>query len=202
MSFYSVAKFLFSPISRFMFQVTVEGSENLPAEGSAILCANHKSYIDPVFLAIVLHRPLNFMAKAELFRVPLLGPVIRGLGAFPVHRGKADSEAVRRAISVVQQGSVLAMFPEGTRLKQGETPQRFKSGAALIAFRTKAVIIPAAIITKGKVRLFKKTRVRIGKPMTCEDLGMTDGSIENLRQASEIIHSIVLGLLAGDEIKP
>ena len=196
MSFYTKAQ-IFSPQLRGLFRVRCEGGENMPAEGRLILCSNHRSNVDPVLLGASLGRPLFFMAKASLFKIPLFNKLIVTLGAFPVRRGAGDREAIRRAESIVTEGRVLAMFPEGHRLRKGGEPLRFQSGAARIAVRTGAKILPAAIICKGRVWPHKRKLIRVGKPLTVEELGYTDGSSENLRQMSENLRLIVSGLLKG-----
>lgn len=194
MSFFSQAQKL-SGFLRWILRVRFEGRDNLPPRGPVILCSNHRSNFDPVLLSVVVRRDLFFMAKASLFRVPLLNVLIRSLGAFPVERGIGDLRAVKRAIDIVRRGNVLAMFPEGHRLQGGGTPRRFSSGAALVASRTGATVVPAAIICHGRVRFFKRKLVRIGRPLTIAELGLEDGSRESLQQASEKIRSAVIALL-------
>lgn len=194
MSFYDHARKLSRPI-RLLFRIRFEGRENLPATGPVILCSNHRSNLDPVLLGAVLNRNLFFMAKAVLFKVPLLNILIRALGAFPVKRGAGDREAIRRAMEIVKHGDVLAMFPEGHRLKKGGELQRFQSGAVRIAGHTGAVILPAAIICKGRVSPFNRKLIRIGKPVTVEELGYADGGTENTRTACENLRGIVTALL-------
>jgi 1-acyl-sn-glycerol-3-phosphate acyltransferase len=196
MSFYRNAKKL-TPLLKFLCNVHSEGAENMPAQGPVILCANHRSNIDPVLLGIVLDRSLFFMAKVSLFKVPILNKLIRALGAFPVNRGVGDRDAINKAISIVKNGDVLAMFPEGHRQKKDGEPQRFQSGAARIANQTEALILPAAIICKGRVGLFNRKLVKIGKPMTASELGFTDGGHENMRIVSENIRLVVKALLEG-----
>lgn len=194
MSFYENAKKL-SPIVKFIFNLRVEGAENLPSQGAVVLCCNHLANIDPVLLGSVIGRSLNFMAKAELFKVPLLKGLIKALGAFPVNRGAGDNAAINTAIAILERGDVLAMFPEGHRNKVGGEPKQFKKGAALVSFRTGAVVVPAAIVCKGKVRVFNRKLIRVGRPMTHEELGFTDGSPENLREVSAKIRRAVAELI-------
>jgi 1-acyl-sn-glycerol-3-phosphate acyltransferase len=195
MSFYRFIKVFFSPLIRILFRVKSSGAENIPKTGAVILCSNHKSYLDPLIDGVVAPRPMNFMAKAELFKVPVLGFIIRNLGAFPVHRGQGDREALRIANEVLEKGNVLALYPEGTRLKEGEMPQKFKSGAARLAFKNKAPIVPLAIIVKGHVRLLKRTVVKVGRLITYEELGFTDGNDSELRRISEEIRLRVIELI-------
>lgn len=199
MSFYNGVRVVMSPIFRLIFCIKRTGHHNLPSQGPVILCSNHRSNYDPVILGASLGRDLKFMAKAELFKNPVLRFIIKLFGAFPVKRGKGDFEALKRAISILNEGNVLAMFPEGTRLKAGGTPLRFKSGAALFAYQTHAPIVPVAIVTKGSVRPFKRIEVRVGKPLSYEELGFTDGSSENIRKVSGFLHDQVESLINGQQ---
>lgn len=200
MSFFSKARKL-SPFLRWLLRIRFEGWENLPDTGPVILCSNHRSNLDPVLLSVVLRRDLFFMAKASLFKVPLLNILIRSLGAFPVERGVGDLRAVERAMEIVRSGEVLAMFPEGHRLREAGQPQRFRSGAALIAAHTGAPVVPAAILCEGRMRFFKKKYIRIGRPIQPSELGLTDTSRENLQKASGLIREAVCALMAQPAVR-
>jgi 1-acyl-sn-glycerol-3-phosphate acyltransferase len=155
------------------FRQRVEGKENVPRSGPFVVAANHVSYLDPPVLGVACPRPIQFMAKAELFQIPILGFLIRELGAFPVHRGAADRHAIRRALHILEDGGVLGVFPEGTRSRQGRVlnPQ---GGAALIALKAGVPVLPAGIWgtadVDGPWHFPKPVRVgvRFGEPI---DLG-------------------------------
>jgi 1-acyl-sn-glycerol-3-phosphate acyltransferase len=199
MSFYNGARAVAGPIFRFVFGIKSSGIENIPKEGPLVVCSNHRSNYDPVIIGSALPCELKFMAKAELFKIPLFSGLLRMLGAFPVSRGKHDTEAVKKSIRVLKSGKVLLMFPEGHRQKKGDTLQNFKSGAVLFAYKAHAPIIPVAIVTKGTVRPFKRNKVLIGKPMRYEDMGFTDGSMENLHAASSILRDKIAELISADK---
>ncbi|MGB9802573.1 lysophospholipid acyltransferase family protein [Desulfofundulus sp.] len=140
----------------------VVGADNLPRSGGVLVVSNHVSYWDPVVVGCALTRQVHFIAKAELFRIPLLGTVITALGAFPVRRGGGDRQAIRRALELLKQGRVVGIFPEGTRSKSGELLEPHL-GAAMLALRAKVPVLPVAVInTRG---VFGKVRVYIGKPL-------------------------------------
>jgi 1-acyl-sn-glycerol-3-phosphate acyltransferase len=128
----------------------VRGRENIPMKGGAAVCANHISYLDPPVLGGALPRRTYFMAKKELFEVPLLGSFIRKSYAFPVDRGTTDREAIRHGIEVMQQGELLIVFPEGGRSPDGSL-QPGNVGPALMAARAGVPIIPAAIKETDRV---------------------------------------------------
>ncbi len=123
----------------------IEGLDNIPPTGPLLLAANHVHNLDPILLAAAFPRELHFMAKKELFAVPVVGPIIAGCGGFPVDRGAADRGAIRQAEAVLAQGQALAMFPEGTRSPSGVLRDA-QPGAGLILLRSGAPLLPAAII--------------------------------------------------------
>lgn len=145
---YAVCKF----ILKIFFRVEIRGRENLPPVGSGfVLCCNHLSFLDPVVMGIGVgkDRKLVFMAKEQLFKNPIFGAIIRKLGAFPVSRGKKDKTALIVAERRVREGRILALFPEGTRSLTGKLLKP-KSGIAVIALKTNADVLPAAIHYSGK----------------------------------------------------
>ena len=190
MSFYGFGRIVCGIFLKIAFKFSVVGKENLPTDENYILCSNHRTYMDPVFLGMGIPKNLFFMAKKELFEKPVLGPIIKKLGAFPVSRGKGDASAVQTAIDTVKNGNVLAIFPEGTRSKNGEL-SRFKSGAALIANKTGASIVPACICFEGKLRFRSKVVVRFGKPIANSELAITGESPSQIKQASRLLQQNV-----------
>lgn len=198
MNFYSFAKSVVDPLGHKIFRLRVSGLENIPETGPFILCANHRSNFDPVIIGLSIKRQPFFMAKAELFRIPLFNLLIRALGAFPVRRGKGDRGAINKALKILDEGKMLMLFPEAKRLKSGGTLREFKRGAAEFAYRSKAPIIPSAIVCSGRVRPFKKIEYRIGRPVTYEELGFTDGSFTNIKEVSAGIRDRVIELMSAN----
>jgi 1-acyl-sn-glycerol-3-phosphate acyltransferase len=131
-------------LARLLFRIGFVGTENVPGSGPVVLVSNHVSYLDPVLIAIPIHRPLRYMTLEAFFRVPGLGALIRGCGAFPVRGDDADGHAVRTAIRILQAGEVLVIFPEGGRSRDGRL-QPFRSGAFRIALQTDAPVVPTTI---------------------------------------------------------
>lgn len=191
MSFYSGAKKVCSPIVKLLFRIKVTGLENVPEEGGYLVCPNHTSMLDVVALAAAFKRLLNFMAKKEIFRFKPFGALIRKLGAFPVDRGGSDVKAIKTAISLVEKGELVNMFPQGTRRKKvapNTTP--IKSGAGMIAFHAKRGAIPVFIKSKNNhLHIFGKTEIIIGKPIEYEDFGFTEGHMKEYERASRMIFS-------------
>ena len=143
---YRLVEWLFvAPVYRGLLRGRSRGLQNVPRQGALVVVANHGSHLDPPLLGHALPRPVSFMAKAELFKVPLLGPLIRSLGAYPVSRGASDREAIRTALSRLEQGWATGVFLDGTRQRSGrvENPQL---GAALLAARSGAPLLPVALV--------------------------------------------------------
>jgi 1-acyl-sn-glycerol-3-phosphate acyltransferase len=146
---YLIAGVVVKPLMRVWFRIRVEGGHHVPETGPVILASNHRSNMDPVLLASALKRPVAFMAKAELFVWPL-GWILRWIGQFPVRRGGIDREALRRTDALLADGSMLGLFPEGTR---GDG--RFSAvhpGLAYIVVRQRCPVLPVAIFGTERVR--------------------------------------------------
>lgn len=126
------------------------GLENIPTQGGVIIAANHISLWDPPVLGAGLSRPINFMAKEELFAISGLRWIITTMKAFPVKRGAADRGAIRHAINLLKNGEVLGLFPEGTRSKTGQLGKP-EPGIGMIALKAGVPIVPAAIIGTNQV---------------------------------------------------
>lgn len=150
------------PVFHIFFPFRVIGLERLP-DGAALLCPNHTAWTDPFLVAFALGRhPIRAMAKAELIRWPIIGPMLERAGVFGVERGSADLKAAKTALKCLKDGKKLLLFPEGTRVHEGETADA-KAGAALFATRAKVPMVPIYIEPK-KERLFYRTAVVIGQP--------------------------------------
>jgi len=163
-------------VGRIFGSMEVSGTENVPQKGGFILAPNHISYLDPPIAGCCISRQVHFMAKEELFEVPILGKLIKITGSFPVKRGTADRQAIRKALELLEKGEVVAIFPEGTRSEDGKL-QEPEIGIGMIALKSKAPIVPVAltgtdqVLRRGSKRLrFAKIKVRIGKPLYFPDL--------------------------------
>ncbi len=159
------------PIYKFVFKGRLIGKENIPKEGSFIMVSNHGSLLDPPLLGHALGHNISFMAKAELFKIPLLGFIIRSCGAYPVRRGIADKNTIKTACAKLANDSSIGIFIDGTRQKNGRV-NKPKQGAALLAFKNQKLLLPVAIINSHKLIRFKfflpfftKIVIKVGKPI-------------------------------------
>ena len=157
--FYKICCSILWFVTRIAFRFKVVGKENIPTDIGFILCSNHISAYDPIFIAIDLKKQVHYMAKEELFENPFFRFFGNGVGAFSVKRGAGDANALQTAIDYVKKGEVLGIFPEGTRSKDGK-PLRPKSGAAYVAKETGAAVLPVTVCCEGgKVKMFRKVTV-------------------------------------------
>ncbi|MGG0655575.1 lysophospholipid acyltransferase family protein [Rummeliibacillus pycnus] len=165
MDFYQFAKSVVFTVLKPIYRMEVIGLENFPKEGGILLCSNHIDNLDPPIVGICAPRPVNFMAKEELFEVPILKSILPKVHAFPVKRGLSDRQALRIAINTLKEGQVVGLFPEGTRNKTGKLGKGF-TGAGFFALRGNADVVPCAII--GPYKPFRKLKVVFGKPIEIE----------------------------------
>jgi len=158
--FYRRIHWLLAPLVRLIFPLDVQGREYL-TDGAVVLCPNHSSALDPILLACALRYdvPLRIMAKKQLMEIPVLGWFLGKMGAFGVDRGNSDIGAIKTAIQCLRDGWKLMIFPEGTRVKDGEAVDA-KGGAAMIAIRSGVAMQPVYITTKK--RAFCKNKIVFG----------------------------------------
>ena len=164
--FYRFICATFSGIVKVLFNIRVVNPENEPEEGGCLICANHVSASDPVIICYAFKKnQAHFMAKKELFKIPLLRGLIKLLGAFPIDRGGADVGAIKKAIAMLKDKNSVGIFPQGHRHRKVDprtTP--IKNGAGLICNKAECDVVPVYILRKNNsFRLFKKTYVIIGK---------------------------------------
>ena len=179
-AFYTVIRALLGLPARLLFRVRRIGKKNEPKreDGPYLVCANHQTVLDVVFLAASLTRQQpHFMAKAELFKVPVLGWLVRKLGAFPVSRGKGDVGAVKHSIALLKNGRSVGMFPQGTRCPEQDPREcKIKFGAGLIAAHTGVTVLPAFIKMKNqKWRFLRRVTVIVGEPIPFEKFEYQEG---------------------------
>jgi len=159
------------PIYKLVFKGHLIGRDNIPQKDSFIMVSNHGSLLDPPLLGHALGRNISFMAKAELFKIPFLGFIIKACGAYPVKRGIADKNTIKIACKKLSNDNCIGIFIDGTRQKNGRV-NKPKQGAALLAFKNQKLLLPVAIVNSHRlirfrcfIPLFSKIVIKVGKPV-------------------------------------
>lgn len=165
--FYSVvrtiAKFILIPF----YRIKVYGRENIPLDGRLVVCSNHASNWDPIFISIAFPRQISWMGKKELFKNNVIAYLLKKLTVFPVDRDGSDVGAIKNALKVLKAENTLGLFPEGTRVKSMDL-NNAKSGVALLGYKSKAPILP--IFIESNYKMFNKVNLYIGKPVDLHEM--------------------------------
>lgn len=186
---YSFFKAIFYFIFQSLCKWKVTGKENMPSKGAVVVMSNHVSMWDPMAIAVPFHRDINYMAKEELFSYPVLGRIIKGLGAFPVRRGQLDRVALKNAMKILREGRVLGIFPEGGRSPTGKL-MPFKPGAINLAIKCDAIILPVGLVGTGNIfskGSFQTFRVNIGTPIDPKEIANIKSKVE---QSEELTRKV------------
>ncbi|HSJ38507.1 MAG TPA: lysophospholipid acyltransferase family protein [Planococcus sp. (in: firmicutes)] len=177
MNLYTFGKALVKTALTPLYRFEVLGTEKFPQQGGILLCSNHIHALDPPVVGMTSPRTVHFMAKEELFKLPVLGRLLPQVNAFPVKRGMSDREALRSALRILKNGDVVGLFPEGTRSTDGVLKKGL-SGAGFFALRGNADVMPCAII--GPYKPFRKVKVVYGDPVLMEPFREQKASAEEV----------------------
>ena len=164
MSLYVFAKTLIAVIGRVLWRIKGFGRENVPMHGPLIVACNHISNLDPPLMGSMCPRQINYMAKKELFEIPVLGSLIAAVGAYPVDREGSAAAAIKRSVEVLRAGGCIGIFPEGGRNVGGDKEAR--QGVALLASLGKAPVVPACIVGSDSANRLAQIKVAFGKPLS------------------------------------
>jgi 1-acyl-sn-glycerol-3-phosphate acyltransferase len=184
MMLYSISKFLAKALAKILLRLEVKGRSNIPRVGGFILASNHASFLDPIVLGVACPRRLNFMARHDLFNIPVFGAFIRRVGAFPLKRDYADIGSIKEALRRLGQAVGLVLFPEGSRAFGGSA-EKAQPGVGFIAAKSHTPVVPAFIDGTGKAfgrgaRFIRPTKVRVyfGKPVYVNNSGLKNNYAE------------------------
>ena len=192
-----VSKFIVFPIYKFVFRGHLIGRENIPSKGSFILVSNHGSLLDPPLLGHAVGRNISFMAKSELFSIPLLGFIIKSCGAYPVRRGIVDKNTIKIACEKLKSNNSIGIFIDGTRQKNGRV-NKPKQGAALLSFKNQKILLPVAIINSYRlfrfrffIPFFTRIVIKVGKPIYPPKSGSKDDLVMVSNYLKETINNML-----------
>ncbi|GAC1574988.1 MAG: lysophospholipid acyltransferase family protein [Candidatus Elarobacter sp.] len=187
MTFFDLARAAVKAVFLVTIRLRVIGSENVPRTGGLVVAANHISNLDPPILGVALPRPVSYMAKKELFAMPVLKQILPHVNAFPVDRQAGGTAALRSALRMIKEGRCVGIFPEGGRNVSGTNEE--KAGAAFLAAAGGVPIVPAAIVGTRTLRPFGKVTVVFGEPMRVVRNRQSDGG-DLEKGAAEIMQRI------------
>ena len=185
-----------APLVRFFQRIKVSGLENVDKEKGYIICANHIAAKDVILIAAAYPSQIRFIAKKELFSIPVLGWLIKKLGAIKLDRGGSDVAAIKTSVNLAKAGLNVAIFPQGHRYPAVDpTTTPTKNGAALIAYKSESDILPVFIKTKkNKYSFLRKIEIIFGKPIKNCELGFSSGGSDEYKAATDIIFAEILKL--------
>jgi len=189
--FYRVAHWCVTQMARGLLRVRVIGADQVPDEGPVVVAANHASYFDIPLLGISLARQADYLAKRELFLLPLVGALLRALGGVPVKRGGIDRVAMAEVARRLAAGRLLVIYPEGTRSRTGVLGQA-RPGIGWIVAQSKAVVVPVFIRGTRPLRPFGEVTLRFGKPL---DFG-PDIALSAQMQSKKLYAKLALRVMA------
>lgn len=190
---YQIFRLIFAFVLKIIGRYQILGRENFPNSGPVIVVSNHISNWDPLMVGAAMPRQVGFLAKEELFRVPIVGFLLKTWGIIPLKRGRGDREALSKSLELLKDGKVIGIFIEGKRnLKNPETMLKPQPGAAMIALKSGVPVVPVAVINTNRVlRSFKRIKVFIGKPIQFASKAELEG-LEKKEQYSKIGKEITL----------
>lgn len=189
--FYRFGRALIKLLNLILYNIHVEGEENIPKTGGVVLCPNHISNYDPLAVATHMKRQVHFMAKAELYKNFIVRKVLLAVGTIPVDRGKVSLETPKESLRVLKNGEILGIFPEGTRVKNGERRKPME-GFVVFALKTKSPILPVHI--EGEYKFRGKINIKFGKPIELNEYYGKKVKPEEMSKISEKIMDIVYDL--------
>ncbi len=200
MTYYEKMYKTFQPLMKWLFRVESVGWENVP-EGGAIIASNHTAFADPIVISAAAKRQVRYMAKKELFKIPLLSGLIRSLGAYPVDRKGGDVSSIKKTIAMVKEGELVGIFPQGHRYgKKDPRTTPIKPGIGMIACRAQMPVVPVFIEGEtGKTAFFRKTTVRFGKPIPFEEYCPEEGRVDYM-QVSRLLFDRICAIKYGEAL--
>ena len=182
---------------KIFFNINYIGKSNIPLDENFIVCANHKSVLDPIIVALIFKKQIHFMGKSELFEDhgKLFSKLLYSLGAFPVNRDKVSIKSLKCAVKLLDNGEIVGIFPQGRCVRGDDFAFEAKKGVAFIAKKADVPILPISIYSKGSIRPFKKITVRIGKLIKQDELALCENKSNKIEIFVSVIENEIKSLL-------
>lgn len=196
--FYKIATSIVRGLFRIIYRVEVEGLDKIPADKEFIVAPNHLSNLDPPMLGVFLPLRMSYMAKEELFRIPIFGGLIKALGAFPVKRGGMDLAAIKTAVSLLKSGKCIMIFPEGKRSRTPGILSEGKQGAVMIAAKAGVGILPVGI--NASYKPWSKIKIQIGDLIEFSEYGEKKLSSEDMHKITKEMLMPQIACLSGAKL--
>ena len=185
-----IAKIIMALVSA-VFRIEITGAQNMPKDGACVACLNHISMFDPIVASIAMERPIRFIGKQELFRIPVVGWYLKSINVIPIKRGSGDIGAVKASLKALKEGEVLGIFPTGTREKKNPNAQ-VKPGVVLIALKAQVPVIPIHI--QASYKIFSKVRITVGEAVNLSQYEGRRLSQEEMAEAANLIYTNIKSL--------
>lgn len=187
---YDILKIVLSVLFRLIYKINIIGNNKFPENQSYIIASNHISFLDPIIVAVTLqNKPIHFIAKKELFKNKLASKFLLSLHAIPIDRTRMDFRAMKNAFNVLKNKKILGIFPEGTRVKNGQE-NNTKNGIGMFAIRADAPVIPISIVPHNNYKIFSQVDVIYGKPYIVPE-ELKEKNSENYENVSNDIMNII-----------
>ena len=196
--FYRIAASIVRGFFKLIYRVEVEGIDKIPVNKGFIVAPNHLSNLDPPILGVFLPLRMSYMAKEELFKIPLFGRLIRALGAFPVKRGGKDLAAIKTAVSLLKSGKCIMIFPEGKRSRTPGVLSEGKQGTVMIAAKAGVGILPVGI--NASYRPWSKIKIQSGDLIDFSEYGERKLSSEEMHKITNEMLMPQIACLSGAKL--
>lgn len=198
--FYKTIKKFFAGLFKKLLRIEIINPENEPLDKNYVVCCNHTSLMDVVAITIGLKRQVRYMAKKEVFKVPIVNWFVKSMGAYPVDRKSGDVGAIKKTIEILKDGNCVGIFPQGTRCPYKNPRQtEIKDGVGMVAKRAEVGVLPVAIKTKkGKLKFFRKTQFIIGKYIPLEELNFEGTNKEQYEKITQYAFNETCNLLEAE----
>jgi 1-acyl-sn-glycerol-3-phosphate acyltransferase len=181
---YNVIRGIVSVFFHLFFRIEIKGLDNVPKSEGILVCPNHYTNWDPLLVGITFPRKVRFLAKHDVFKIPVIGYLLKKAGMIPVKRGEADINAIKTTIKALKENQAIGLFPEGTRIKGGELGKA-NPGVAMFSIKSGKSVLP--VLVSGNYKLFSKLKVTVGEPINFNEHKKDKMTNDDYLEISQIV---------------